>query len=1829
MMKRLLLFTFALAMVVNVWAQTAIAPTIGDGSESSPWEIETLENLYWLTQNSANWGDYFIQIADIDASESATWTDGFTSIGYSSSFNFTGNYNGQGYKVTGAYNNGTNDYLALFGYTDGAVINDVHTFGFNLAGDDYVAGLIAYANETVVTNCSSSSDTVYSGDDWSGALIAYAKYSTIINCIVNDANITANDYYGAGLIGSAEYDTVVYCSVNTSYILGNDDYSGGLIAYSQNSVIKNNSVIDTHVNQIDRYAAVFIGYSKNDTINNCHVSNSYIENGNDYAAIFVGYLTDGGIDSCSVTNSTIDAYDDYSGGFVGQANSCSITNSYCANVTVNAESGSYAGGFAGRIYTEPVSISNCYSDGYVTGKDHVGGFGGYNYNSGNTISNSYSTATVSANNTSFDYTAGFVGRNKGTITNCYSIGTVVTVGTRNGPFVGYYDSGATINNSYYSADIAGVVSNDLGESKTAAELTQQATFAAWDFSSVWNMSEGNSYPALSGIANAVAAVPVSNKVIKVGAEYNETIIVSDYDNQGYVVNYIDGPEGMTFTANTLVWTPGIAGVDTVTYRVIDNYSDTTEFSYVLLSTTLNGEGTVVDPFQITSVDDLLDLSTNSVLWQYNFIQTTDIDASSISNFSPIGNIEIAFTGSYAGEGNSINNLLINTTDENAAFIGVAYGASIEKLSLINCNISGSNNVGALVAVANSTTIDQCYTSGSVSGEISVGGFVAESTDSDITNCYTTASVSANNLAGGFVAVNSSNITYCYASGMVSSFGNAGAFVCEHNSTDTIGESFYCKQTTDLIDTVYAVGLSVEEMQQDTTYGDWDITDIWTIAKGQTFPRLKALNNTPIVLHNTVKFAKVNAAFTDYVTVISMDNTIAATVLDDAPQGMTLTDYALVYTPKNGGKDTVTIKTTDINGLTNKYTYVLTSLSLNGEGTIEDPFQILTSEQLLEFAGEYSLWNKNIVLTNNIDAATITNYTPAGSELVPFSGTFNGKGYAISNLTIYSDTNYVGLFAYADGASIDSLGIKNCTVTGKYYTGGIVGYAKTIKISNSFVTGAIEGTRFVGGVIGTGYTNLTMYNCSNEAEVSGEKYIGGLAGQAYSGDSIVNCFSSGNVYGMNDYIGGFAGECRIKTKNSYCTGNVTQTPVLGAESAGYNIGGLYGYYSGSDSISNCYTTGDIKGETRVAAFIGSNYGDGEFSNCYATGNVYTGSSLTDDMYSAAFIGYFKYGSIKDCYASGKVFVENAAPAYYGGLIAYNKDDAGIFNSFFNTDLIKETSVFDVDGTPLTTTEMMTDTTYADWSIGEVWGIKDNMYPALLSFNNAPVAIYDSLGVGVNCYLPSIIGKNIYDFESASDNIFYTIENQVSFGTISNNYYYFNSGVAENTMENIVYRVGELTAAGDTLWGNKATLTLIKIANTAPVLSEVASPEFNENTSYIVSINDVTASDAENDKLYTEVIGGGFTFTVSGDTIIPKQGFYGNLSVQVTVTDGEMYSDTLPMTLTVVAVPDTPVVTWESPESTTYGSAIGTDIMNAQTTASGTFAYSFTADSIFNAGTYLLVTEFTPTNELDFTTVSSTVNYTVDKTTLIATADSYSMLVGSTIPELTINYSGFVNGESENVLDVVPLATTTANALSGVGTYDIIVSEGSDNNYNFEYVNGMLTIEAIFINVSVSELSIDSTGVNTATFDITSNTSWTVVSSESWLTVNADSGAYDASLALTAEANLTNGIRTAVITVSAEGVDDKMITVTQSAITGVNDISKANILVYPNPASDVVNVSNAANTTIRVFDITGQLMYTKFGVSNIEQINLSGFNPGVYTINISNLKSFINKCFIVKN
>lgn len=101
-------------------------------------------------------------------------------------------------------------------------------------------------------------------------------------------------------------------------------------------------------------------------------------------------------------------------------------------------------------------------------------------------------------------------------------------------------------------------------------------------------------------------------------------------------------------------------------------------------------------------------------------------------------------------------------------------------------------------------------------------------------------------------------------------------------------------------------------------------------------------------------------------------------------------------------------------------------------------------------------------------------------------------------------------------------------------------------------------------------------------------------------------------------------------------------------------------------------------------------------------------------------------------------------------------------------------------------------------------------------------------------------------------------------------------------------------------------------------------------------------------------------------------------------------------------------------------------------------------------------------------------TVDKAVLTVTADNKSRGFGLDNPVFTLKYTGFVNAESASVIENPPVAATVAGPDAPAGSYPIVVSGGSDENYNFSYVNGLLTVISTTRTISMDDIAVKFVG-----------------------------------------------------------------------------------------------------------------------------------------------------------
>lgn len=111
---------------------------------------------------------------------------------------------------------------------------------------------------------------------------------------------------------------------------------------------------------------------------------------------------------------------------------------------------------------------------------------------------------------------------------------------------------------------------------------------------------------------------------------------------------------------------------------------------------------------------------------------------------------------------------------------------------------------------------------------------------------------------------------------------------------------------------------------------------------------------------------------------------------------------------------------------------------------------------------------------------------------------------------------------------------------------------------------------------------------------------------------------------------------------------------------------------------------------------------------------------------------------------------------------------------------------------------------------------------------------------------------------------------------------------------------------------------------------------------------------------------------------------------------------------------------------------------------------------NAGEYTDSLLFTFANsDMDFQ-AKIPYHYTIAKAKLSAKVQDAIRTYGDANPQFSVQYSGFVNGESKEVLDNPGVISTSAIPTSPAGKYQLSLTGAEDNNYDTQATPGTLTV-----------------------------------------------------------------------------------------------------------------------------------------------------------------------------
>ncbi len=247
------------------------------------------------------------------------------------------------------------------------------------------------------------------------------------------------------------------------------------------------------------------------------------------------------------------------------------------------------------------------------------------------------------------------------------------------------------------------------------------------------------------------------------------------------------------------------------------------------------------------------------------------------------------------------------------------------------------------------------------------------------------------------------------------------------------------------------------------------------------------------------------------------------------------------------------------------------------------------------------------------------------------------------------------------------------------------------------------------------------------------------------------------------------------------------------------------------------------------------------------------------------------------------------------------------------------------------------------------------------------------------------------------------------------------------------------------------------------------------------------------------------------------------------------------------------------------------------------------------------------------------FTVNPANLGVTGDPKSRLYGQTNPVLTVSYTGFVNGDTTNVLSGAPSVSTSATTNTIVGSSVISVTAGglSAANYTFSFTNGQLTIGKATLNVTADPKS-----------RLYGQTNPVFTASYSGFVNGENNSVLSGNPSVTSAATTNSPVNTYTITAGTGNLSAANYTF--SFNTGILTISKANLGVTADPKTRAYGATNPVFTATYSGFVNGEGTNVLSGSPSLTTSAATNSPVGPYTITATqNTLSANNYSFSLTN
>ena len=830
----------------GAWAQTP--PSKGDGSADKPYKISTAAELAWF-RDQVNSGNNTISATltkDIDLSEFCHAKDGTT---YTDELSWTpinwyqGTFDGNGKTISNLYINATSNYTGFFGYAYAGSIKNItfdnarvkNTGGYNfgiLAGN---AGSCIIENIKTLANCS------VEGEDYVGGIAGVAN-GNISNC-ENRATVKGIRSLG-GVVAAYSGNSITSCA-NYGVVTGSGESVGGIAGYFNSGTIQNSANYGD-VTGTDNVGNL-IGLAEECNLNNVLGTGNVTATSAKLAGLLVGNIRKSSSTASGIlaynssakltingTEQTGDAVKAIGGGSLTSAEkimafteeqlkSGLVANQLQKNVSGSARWGQKLNtndypllGSADEVYLDGNLTMNCLGE-----LEGIGTFtntkpaqeGTFTFKHGDSPKHHKFVAATCTTDGNIEYWECNL-CHKSFSDELLTQGVSTLVVSATGHKYGENDKCTMCQKEIPSLTLG----NNL--------ITIEKTYVSRDEISGYNLYK---YTAPEDGTLEVTANSNGNKTCGTLWESPTAASRLIYDNSS---NWPDFKIIYTVTKGTTYYIgareffgKGIEGE--VKLNVKMNGLDRE------LPAGMTGKGTEAEPFVLKTADHLAWFrdcvnECNTLVCAKIADEVKEIDMSTVCHkadtekqiaelsWTPIGNFDNNYQGTFDGNGKTISNLYINATSEFAGFFGYLAGGNIKNITFDNAkvNSTGIYYTGILAGYAGSCIFENIKTLGncSVEGKQITGG-IAGIAVGNISNCENHAEVKGMGSLGGILGMyygSDNSITSCanygavtgwyrqvggmvgyFDSGTIQNSANYGDITGKDNVGNLIGEGVIC------------------------------------------------------------------------------------------------------------------------------------------------------------------------------------------------------------------------------------------------------------------------------------------------------------------------------------------------------------------------------------------------------------------------------------------------------------------------------------------------------------------------------------------------------------------------------------------------------------------------------------------------------------------------------------------------------------------------------------------------------------------------------------------------------------------------------------------------------------------------------------------------------------------------------------------------------------------------------------------------------------------------------------------------------------------------------